>query len=1668
MQSAGQLLVELVVRERPEAAAAARRALEATSTTDPDALASVGQALIRAKAISAREFLACQALVEEALRRRCPGCGDHRPRLAGPRPLRERCSCGRVYEIAPARSPFAASSLRTAARAPTVTNDGGRVRTGYTSRRRRGEAAEDPAPSKGPVPERIGPYLVAERIGDGGMGVVYAALEPETGRRVALKLLRRGASDDAKARFEREAQAVARLNHPAIVKVHDVGRDPASGSPFFTMDLVEGRDLLAAGPALSLKEFIDLVATVAEALHHAHEQGIVHRDVKPQNILVDGKGRPRIADFGLARDLGRSSLTEVGDLVGTPLFMSPEQLRGDPSAIDRRTDVYALGVLLYERLAGRLPVEAGSLYELQAKVREGGDPPPPSSLGDAPSELDGVVLRALAKDPDRRYPTAAALAADLRRYLDGERVEARPHGALARWARACGTWLRSPWGTVVVGSAFMLALVGVLVFVLHRRSVAERVAREALEGRRSACLAALAEGRAALEAGLAAWGEGERDRALGAAERAKEALDRARDLARGLGTNAPAGVGAADRELRGKLGRLRARALAAGPPEDQERARALLEASLAANGEDPDGLVLLGRLELRRGRPEAAARRLQRALILDAARADAFFYKGDAERLAGRPEYARLDYERALEGAEGLRGVSPARVLAGAGLASLELGDPEAAEEALRNALERDAGEPRVALLRAALLRARGEGEASLAELRRAVRTWPAEAELHEAAARAWAAAGVAPRALAELEAALELRRGPLLWLARARLHDLLGEAQAADADFLRAQSACEPGGAAEARVHLARARALRARGSFDEALAELSGDGAGGSRPSTHAARLERAELLAAIGELGAATPLLAEAAREGASRARALRTAAWIALTRADLARARQEAEKLLQGRPEDPVGLTLLAHARRLAGDEVGAREVEARARAARRALSGRVPGLWLAVGDPFAEALTALHLAAREGARARSATGAEAQALRRRERIQRERAVRLAPWWVPARVALAEALARAGDADAALAELGRARVCGSPTVAGERLRGQLLAAAGRTEEALLAYDRALEGLGEGDGTAERRRRGRILLERARALEQAGETERALRDLDRAIAEDTRLLAAYELRARVHARRGDTAAADADRERVELLRSGYVSTYEAARREAWRRRSQGDHQGAQEALAPAFELVDRERDPERRAELYWIRGYMRVRCVQLAEALTDFAAMLELAPDGFRLLHDELGSLARGEGRIALRLEPVLERVLAARDEQDDVDPDFLLGYVAYVSCEFDGGGPEGRLRAGIQALDRYVAAHPGRPAGQLLRAALLLRAGQRAEATRTLLALLDGARPPAYAHYLLARLQTAEGDPAAALRSLEDALRGGYDVYEAVARDEALDPLREHPGYAPLLARSQGRGYLQQALKAERLSLAQRGEERAQTEELVLRAVATGLGFLRDGLRAGEAGARRVAADLYWVRGRVCARRGERRRARAALAAALEADPARLLAGAACAEAARAVSPLGAAPFRSARGEAEDPLPSRVRAALGVVLAVLAGEAPTPEERTEAERLLRDAEPPLRALRAVLLLGAGDAEVALRAAREGRAQDPNQEFLAGEAVARREAFASWLEARVHAAKGEEAEALAALEGARARGWSPFPRDPAFDALRGNARYRALAHGRDGLRAEERWRR
>jgi len=341
-------------------------------------------------------------------------------------------------------------------------------------------------------PPSIAGYELIAVLGQGGMGIVWQARHLALNRLVALKMII--AESQHRERFDREAQAVAKLQHPNIVQIYEVGE--CDGRPFLSLEFVEGGTLahkLDRKP-LPPREAAGLLKTLAETIEAAHRQGIIHRDLKPANVLLTRDGQPKIADFGLARDLVQeSSQTQTGQILGTPSYMAPEQALGIPSMIGPPTDVYALGAILYEMLTGQPPFIAPTVIETLDLVRSQEPVPPRRLQPKIPRDLATICLKCLEKRPQQRYASAQLLADDLSRFLDGKPVHARPVSTITRIARLAR---RRPAISMLLFVLVFVTAAGVIVGLNQYRTI--QIANEGLEKEQQAKERQLQETRRAL------------------------------------------------------------------------------------------------------------------------------------------------------------------------------------------------------------------------------------------------------------------------------------------------------------------------------------------------------------------------------------------------------------------------------------------------------------------------------------------------------------------------------------------------------------------------------------------------------------------------------------------------------------------------------------------------------------------------------------------------------------------------------------------------------------------------------------------------------------------------------------------------------------------------------------------------------------------------------------------------------------------------------------------------------------------------------------------------------------------------------------------------------------------------------------------------------------------
>ncbi|HEV3257250.1 MAG TPA: serine/threonine-protein kinase, partial [Gemmataceae bacterium] len=340
----------------------------------------------------------------------------------------------------------------------------------------------EPAPAAGPpgtVLPTVPGYELLGELGRGGMGVVYRAHHLALQRLVALKVTLAGAhaASEELVRFRTEAEAVARLQHPNIVQIFEVGEH--GGLPYCALEFVDSGSLAQqlAGTPLPPRRAAELVRTLAGAIHAAHEKGIVHRDLKPNNVLLTAHGTPKITDFGLAKKLDAATgQTATGAVMGTPSYMAPEQATGQGKGVGPAADIYALGAILYEVLTGRPPFKAATPLETMRQVVDEEPVPPQQFQSKVPRDLETICLKCLRKEPAHRYASALALADELKRFLHGEPIQARPVGVWERgikWAR------RHPTAAALLTLVSLVVVIGFPgVTMLWLQAEEQRVAAE--------------------------------------------------------------------------------------------------------------------------------------------------------------------------------------------------------------------------------------------------------------------------------------------------------------------------------------------------------------------------------------------------------------------------------------------------------------------------------------------------------------------------------------------------------------------------------------------------------------------------------------------------------------------------------------------------------------------------------------------------------------------------------------------------------------------------------------------------------------------------------------------------------------------------------------------------------------------------------------------------------------------------------------------------------------------------------------------------------------------------------------------------------------------------------------------------------------------------------------
>ncbi|MBI3726351.1 protein kinase [bacterium] len=685
-----------------------------------------------------------------------------------------------------------------------------------------------PGASPGGPGQRVATFarfkLIAE-VGRGGMGVVYRAWDERLERVVALKTIRQDSSidDDAIARFYREARGLARLKHPCIVAIHDVGEH--EGVHFLAMDFIEGTTLerrLASKSAtpLPLEKAVAIVRDVARAIHYAHQEGVLHRDVKPQNVMLDGQDRPYVMGFGLARlDGGSGKLTETGTALGTPAFMSPEQAAG--RGVDARSDVWSLGATLYRVVAGRPPFQGETAYNVIAALLSKEAEPASSSNPSAKGALDAICRRCLEKDPARRYESAEALALDLDRYLGGKPVSAGPRPGRAR---ARGSRRRLPVA-LIAGGALLVVGLALVVHSLGQRAATEpgAVGPSSASRKEDDAARRAREARRQLDQALSSKHSQDLRGAVAAATRAIERDARSaaawecRGEARiGLG-DAEAGIADLGRaiELDPRSERpLRVRGEARLVRGELDLAIADLTRALELDPGKSDAFAARGAARIAKGELARAIEDLDRAASIDPRSRAAFVLRAEAHEKQDELDLAALDLTRAIELDE--KKADAWAIRARVQLAKGALG---AARKDAERAVELD---PRLAegfLVRGSVRLDQNDFEGAISDERKAIELEPRRALAHALLARARFLSWKADLALEDVSRALELDpRCTEAWLVRAGVHYSRSELAAAEADATRAIEL----DAKSQRAFMLRGLARYAGGRFDDSIADF------------------------------------------------------------------------------------------------------------------------------------------------------------------------------------------------------------------------------------------------------------------------------------------------------------------------------------------------------------------------------------------------------------------------------------------------------------------------------------------------------------------------------------------------------------------------------------------------------------------------------------------------------------------------------------------------------------------------------------------------------------------------------------------------------------------------------------------------------------------------------
>jgi len=1297
----------------------------------------VAQALIRHHLLDPRGFVRLRNQIEDG-RRACRACQRRFIGVPGEVPKVRRCVCGRVNRI------------------PAI-----------TLRDDDNPGLIEEAP---PGPARfVGPYRVLGRLGDGGHGSIFRVANGE-GQQFALKRLHSGASNSARERFRREAEVLSRLSHPNVVKVFELAVDE-KGRPYFTMELVEGSPLEKLKGRLEPEVFVGIVAKAAEGLHHAHEHGLVHRDVKPHNIVVGRKGEPKVVDFGLAHDVTANTLTQEGDLLGTPLYMAPEQLRGEHDRVDRRADVYSLGAVLYEGLCGRLPFVASSLPELKQALDRFEIPLPSSLTHEVSPALEAVVMRALSAEPEARQETALTLSLDLRRAL--RRPQEPPPAP-----RVPG---RLRWVALIVGLFGVLSLSGAAVLFVQRRALAEDRAQAASDVEE-----ALARAKLSLESDLLGA-----DRA-GALADAREALELAQGALGGgvrerLDPDAVVELETRAADMTRECQIALALLLSAGPFAEREEARGLLRALLDDDPEQVPLWAALARVDYADARLRSARAAAHEATRREPESGDAQFVLGHTLSLLGEPGAGISALERALRSPLGYFG--RADVLGVLGQLKLAEGKRQEALRIWREGQQAAPHNEHVQVLAADLALDETDETAACEALEALLAGAPEAPFAVEAAVQYLVQAADWSRAQALLDARIAVDPSPSLLLVQGTVHQVQGNWEQAGDLYRRCAEVIPEDELIYTRLALFSARLRHLRGYTDEAIDILQRHLDRGHAHSTLSLAYELMNLLLLRDgpqDVERAEALL-HGIRDPDFKVEAALLEWRIALARSDLAGAERARRKLGEKLPEHPYVLMLEArYLAALGRDEQLGLLLDHAAAKVPLALRGTMlpTSSWR---PPFNTAVERLQRGGQLLHHARE-TG-QVEELRRAGRLLSD-AYALVPELVCAEllriVTEAEAGAPPDTILAALARLDRPGVLlvsapGFPPARQqlEQLRGRQYLRSNRPADAIHAFTEALTVTEPPSTRGGRSRRVQLLLERAEANEAAGMASAALRDLDKALEIDPLSDAARVRREQIRRAAGDAKGAEEDARRLASLRQG---PREEVQRALAGLGTAASLEQAKPWLQQLRELQEVMR-PTLHGELLFLASRARSRALLrwdgIGAAFDDIAALCQWDPRGIEALYDlipgHVDEPSQREAVVrALRQPPTLRHV----------SPSFRAGLGGFVLKEF----ADVEARGAATGLIQYRSGGDDSASAPLLLAGMQFAHGYRARARGVLTEVFELAEVPAYAHYLSAREQVASGDWDAAFVSLTAAWEGGFQPQAGYGGDRFLAPLRELEPFA----------------------------------------------------------------------------------------------------------------------------------------------------------------------------------------------------------------------------------------------------------------------------------------